>query len=177
MFVRQAVAHGSAGSRVGPALAGLIALAAASGCVERTLWIDSQPRGARVTINGHPAGVTPTGPIRFDHYGTYEIMLERDGYEPLVSTRKLAAPWYDRFPLDFFVECLWPGRITVRREYTFALRPVSRPDRAKLIERATRSAVQFKTQGGSQPQGGHGPKVTDPRSRTQGRKNPAAKLD
>ena len=122
------------------ALAALAALA--GGCVERTLMIDSQPQGARVTINGHPAGVTPTGPIRFDHYGVYEILLERDGSVPLEISLKLRAPWHGRFPLDFFAEVLWPFRIRDERKHTFKLAPLGPLDRKKLLDNANRARVK-----------------------------------
>ncbi len=141
MIARRRVPRKRLGARAGAALTVLLA----TGCVDRALFIDSSPPGARVTINGHPAGVTPTGPVRFDHYGTYEILLERDGYVPLERAERLATPWHGRFPLDFFAEVLWPGRIVDHRRFRYELTPLAPmtpAERKELIQNARKAKAE-----------------------------------
>lgn len=114
----------------------LLILVNLSGCVQRFIEVTSEPPGARVTINGYDVGVTPTGPVYFDYYGEYEILLEKNGYEPLLQREHLKTPWHSRFPLDFFTECLWPGKITDRRLLKYRLKPATDTDRKGLIKRA-----------------------------------------
>lgn len=109
---------------------------ALNGCVRRVLAIDSHPPGARVTVNGHNVGTTPTGPIPFQHYGRYEIIVERDGYLPLRVSENIRAPWYTRFPVDLFTELLWPGRIQDRHALSYRLQPAVAPNRSKVLRRA-----------------------------------------
>jgi len=89
----------------------------ATGCVQRALIIKSDPTGAPVYVNGEHAGHTP---LRhpFVTYGVYKIhvgplrdekgMLLHESAEREVPVR---APWYQKIPLDFFAEVLWPGTI------------------------------------------------------------------
>ena len=61
-------------------------------------------------------GRTPAQ-IRFEHYGTYEVLLHparSEGEEIYASVARevtLRAPWYQWFPLDIFSEYLWPFTI------------------------------------------------------------------
>lgn len=62
-------------------LALLLAASALLGCsTKRELYITSEPRGARVWVNGEDKGRTPIA-IPFVHYGTFGIRLEKKGYE------------------------------------------------------------------------------------------------
>lgn len=61
----------------------LVALAAGllAGCsTQRTLVLDSDPPGARVWVNGEDKGVAPVA-VPFVHYGTFDVRLEKKGYE------------------------------------------------------------------------------------------------
>lgn len=114
----------------------LLCLVIFSGCVQRFIEVTSEPPGARVTVNGYNVGVTPTGPVYFDYYGVYEILLEKNGYEPLLQREHLKTPWHSRFPLDFFTECLWPGKIIDRHSLQYRLKPATAADRKGLSKRA-----------------------------------------
>ena len=77
------------------------------GCVERWLFIRSDPAGARVFVDGRDRGTTPVE-LPFDHYGTREILLRLKDHDSAVHIVKLDPPWYQWFPIDFVSEHLWP---------------------------------------------------------------------
>lgn len=105
------------------------------GCVERKLTINTEPQGALVTLNDEQIGVSPVT-VAFNWYGDYWVRAGKDGYETLDTHRDLKAPLHDWFPLDFFTEVLWPGRIVDSYEWTFELQPRQDPTREQLIEQA-----------------------------------------
>ena len=111
-----------------------------SGCVERQLTIHTKPAGALVTLNDEEIGVSPVT-VAFNWYGDYNVRLSKAGFETLRTHRKLKAPYYDAFPLDFFAETLWPGRIVDSYEWTFELAATEPVQREKLIQ----DARQLKT--------------------------------
>ena len=112
-----------------------LVVAACSGCISRSLLIESEPPGAQVRLNGTPVGETPVT-VSFRHYGTYDVELRKDGFETLRTQEPVDAPVYARFPLCLFTELLWPGRIRDDRYLRYKLaRPVA-PDRAGLLRRA-----------------------------------------
>jgi len=101
-----------------------------SGCVERALVIRSEPAGARVFIDGIDSGTTPIR-VPFDFYGTRDVLVRMEEDEkrgerslsPIRRNVKLTPPWYQRFPLDFVSENLWPGKLTVIHEEVFVMEP------------------------------------------------------
>ncbi len=118
------------------AVALLALLAGVGGCVERTLKISSQPPGARVFVNDEEVGVTPLK-FSFTWYGDYDVILRKTGYQTLKTHHRVAAPWFQWSPLDFFFEILWPT--TLRDEQVMpelALQPAAEPTNAELIDRA-----------------------------------------
>ena len=106
-----------------------------SGCVERTMYVKSNPAGALVYVNGDEKGRTPYIE-HFDFYGTMEFRLEKEGYEPRRELIKVKPPLYERFPLDFFFEVMIPFKITDRRTFSFDLEKTQGADPDKLLERA-----------------------------------------
>jgi hypothetical protein len=110
----------------------IIALAAlGSGCVRRTLTITSEPPGALCLVNGREIGRTPVT-VDFLHYGEYDVQLTKDGYEPLLTSGKADAPWWDIIPMDLVAEIGEP-HADVRWHYVMEPRLT---DRAALVERA-----------------------------------------
>ena len=75
------------------------AIVAAGGCLERKLQITSEPAGALCWVNDREVGVTPLD-VEFTYYGTYEVRLKKDGYEPLVTKARAHQPVYEYPPLD-----------------------------------------------------------------------------
>jgi hypothetical protein len=104
---------------------------AAGGCLERELVVDSNPDGALVYMNDQEVGRTP---IRreFRWYGTYDVVVRKEGYEPLRTKTPVIAPAWLWVPFDFFVEIM-PFRFTdthrVRYELKAAGESTVDPDR------------------------------------------------
>ena len=113
-------------------LAGLLGL---FGCVERKLTINTNPSGALVLLNDEEIGVSPAT-VLFNWYGDYNVTIRKPGCDTLQTHRKLAPPWYDYFPFDFFAEILYPGRIVDSYEWSFDLAPKKEIDRNELIQAA-----------------------------------------
>lgn len=92
------------------------------GCVHRRLTITSNPPGARVLLDGEEIGETPTA-VDFTHYGTRELVLQKDGYETLKTLQTVPPPWYQVLPFEFFADNLLPFQLTNRHEFNFQLHP------------------------------------------------------
>src|SRR5687767_15636766 len=94
-------------------------LALSVGCAQRELTINSEPQGALVYLNGQEVGRTP---MKYDFrwYGDYDVILRRDGYETLKTSRKIPTPLYGIPPFDLGAEMFGAKD---KREWTFALQP------------------------------------------------------
>ena len=106
-----------------------------TGCVERKLTINTEPQGAIVTLNDEEIGTSPVT-VGFEWYGDYSVRVAKPGYETLKTHRELKAPLRDKFPFDFFAQCLTPKRIVDSYEWTFALEEKKPIDKDKLIKEA-----------------------------------------
>lgn len=106
-----------------------------AGCVERKLTINTEPQGALVLLNDEQIGTSPVT-VDFNWYGDYYVRARREGYETLAIHRDLPRPWHDYFPLDFFAQVLYPGRIVDTYEWTFELAPRKDMTREELLENA-----------------------------------------
>src|SRR5262245_48485415 len=116
------VAQGKLGRRLACVpLAGIAAIL--PGCLKRTIAISSDPPGALVWLNDVEVGRTPLE-TDFTFYGTYDVRIRKEGYEPLVTTREARTPIYEIPPLDGVTEAI-PGTHSVRIEWFFALAPTA----------------------------------------------------
>ena len=113
----------------------VLSSAALAGCVERRIWIDSDPPGALVWLNDRELGRTPVS-VAVVHDGVYDLRLEKDGFQPLVTPATAEGPVWDGFPIDFIVEVM-PVDAKVDTRWRFTLHPREEGD-AALIERAER---------------------------------------
>ncbi|MHC4165750.1 MAG: PEGA domain-containing protein [Planctomycetota bacterium] len=120
----------------------LVAVLAASGCVERKLTINTEPQGALVVLNDEEIGESPTT-VNFDWYGHYNIRISKEGYETLSTHRELKAPLHDEFPFDFFAQIVNPNRIVDSYEWTFELSPRRQISREELIQKAQEAKEQL----------------------------------
>jgi len=114
-----------------------ITLLTVAGCgVERVMTIDSDPPGALVYLNDTEVGRTPLK-RDFTWYGKYDVILRKEGYQPLQAKTDVNAPWWQWVPFDFFAE-LSPVRLTDRQHLHYALTPASTQpaDANALIDRA-----------------------------------------
>jgi hypothetical protein len=119
-------------------LAALLAVAIATtcGCVRRVMLIQSDPQGALVSVDRTVVGHTPVA-VPFTYYGTREIRLEKDGFEPLTAQQRVVAPWYEIPPISFFSNHFAFREIRDTRAFDFRMRPKTITDESQLIERAT----------------------------------------
>ena len=114
----------------------VIGLAAAvlTGCgTERRIFITSEPTGALVHLNDIDVGFTPVE-VDFTWYGEYDVRLEKDGFEPILTTAIAKAPLYETPVID-----LAAGLIPVRKkshiDWHYELQPAN-DDPDAVVERA-----------------------------------------
>jgi len=97
----------------------------AAGCrsrpLQRTLIVTSEPPGARVWVNDVEIGRTPAE-AAFRFYGTYDVRLEREGYEPVHEGRKARAPLQEQVGIDILA-LLSPFRFEDEVRWHFELEP------------------------------------------------------
>lgn len=105
------------------------------GCVERQLTINTVPSGALVELNDEQIGLSPVM-VNFNWYGDYNVVIRKEGFETLKTHRELKGPWYDKFPFDFFAQCLNPKKIIDKYEWTFELEPKKEVNRDQLLQDA-----------------------------------------
>jgi hypothetical protein len=116
----------------------LTASLAVTGCygqVQRTITIDSEPRGALCWLNDSEVGRTPVT-VPFTWYGTYGVRLESPGYEAMETTAKVGAPAFQWIGADLFFETVIPGVHTDAHEFRYALKKAEPTDTISLRERA-----------------------------------------
>lgn len=94
-------------------------LAFGAGCVRRVVQITSDPEGAVVWMNDREVGSTPCE-VEILHYGTYDVRVEKPGWEPVMTGRSAKAPIWDLPGPDFFAE-LVPAEIESRNVWHFQL--------------------------------------------------------
>ena len=87
----------------------ILIIASLVGCVKRRISISSNPQGALVWVNDREVGRTP---IEFDflYYGEYDLRLEKEGFEPIMTTRWAKTPVWDLPFVDLFTEIVAPNR-------------------------------------------------------------------
>ena len=93
----------------------------ATGCVRRSMSIQTDPPGALVYLNGEEAGRTPLQ-RDFLWYGTYDVVIRKEGAETLRTRQRVIAPWWQWPPFDLFAE-LFP--LDDKRSYQYTLTPAA----------------------------------------------------
>ena len=118
-------------SRLGILSVAMIGLTAfAGGCVKKTLTIDSQPQGALVVLNECEVGRTPVT-VPFVWYGSYEIILSKEGYDTQVIHQRIFAPPHQWLGVDLITEALIPMEFKDEKHFKYTLdktKPVRRDD-------------------------------------------------
>jgi hypothetical protein len=131
---------------------GTLAISAVStfvstGCVKRRIAIETNPPGALVWLNDAQVGRTPVD-VSFTHHGVYDLRIEKEGFEPLVTSANTAGPMWDEVPLDFVMELL-PGDFDVSVRWTFTL--VARDDsETALLARAATMRGRVRAEAGAE---------------------------
>lgn len=105
-------------------LTALLALSAATGCVERRFVINSTPTGALVYYNGNYLGPTPVDAYLI-YYGKQEFVLQKEGYETLKVVQHYNPPWFDWPGIDFITENLYPFKLRDVRKFCFNMKPLA----------------------------------------------------
>jgi hypothetical protein len=127
--------------RLAASLASLAAAAAMPGCLKRTIAITSDPDGALVWLNGVEVGRTPLE-VDFTFYGTYDVSLRKEGYEPVMTTRVASPPLFEIPPIDALAEAI-PGTHPVVVEWFFALVRSPESLAKESGDRAAREAAEY----------------------------------
>ncbi len=115
-------------------MAGLITVA--SGCVTRTINIESTPSNASVYLDDKYIGESPVS-VPFTHYGTRKITVEKkdeDGRLVLkraINFEKIKPPLYEVFPFDFISEILYPGKLEDKHDFHYQLDELDLPSIAE----------------------------------------------
>ncbi|MAX25128.1 MAG: hypothetical protein CMJ19_11555 [Phycisphaeraceae bacterium] len=122
----------------------LIALAVmTTGCVQRTIKIDSTPQGALVHLNDQEVGRTPVS-VPYKFYGVYDVRLELDGYKPLWTQEEAKAPWWEAPGPDIIAEAISDAHVI--QDWHFDLEPKLAVSDAEVVQRA----AELKSQVGAQ---------------------------
>ena len=114
-----------------------------TGCVRRTISIITEPPGALVWLNDREVGRTPIE-VEFLYYGTYDVRIVKDGYEPLITFGRADAPLWDMVGIDLAAELL-PLELHSRIEWIYQLEPAMF-DEPGLIQRARDLRAQVDAQ-------------------------------
>ena len=92
-----------------------------TGCVHRSLTIQTEPPGAQVYVNDELKGHSPVT-YDFIWYGWYRVTLRKDGYQRMDDRKELRSPPYLWIPFDLAAELL-PLPIRDTRTWSYTLTP------------------------------------------------------
>lgn len=99
------------------------AAAGVPGCLKRTIHVTSEPPGALVWLNDVEVGRTPLE-TDFTYYGLYSVRIRKEGFEPVVTTKRAKAPLYEWPVVDLAAEA-WPQTIETNIRWHFDLSPTA----------------------------------------------------
>ncbi|MCA9295632.1 MAG: PEGA domain-containing protein [Phycisphaerales bacterium] len=114
------------------AVAALMAGAGLTGCARKTITVTTEPPGALVWLNDREIGRSPVS-VEFYDYGTYDVRLELDGYEPMMTFGVADPPPWDLPGPDLVFEAV-PGA-SVNRHWHYDLEPAI-DNTPQLLDRA-----------------------------------------
>ncbi|HLF93758.1 MAG TPA: PEGA domain-containing protein [Planctomycetota bacterium] len=118
----------------------------AGGCVERFIYVKSDPPGATVTLDDQELGKTPLE-IPYTWYGKRILAVELKGRVPVRETIALNPPWWQYFPLDFITDVLFPFTLTDRAEFAYVLEEPAFSDRE--LEEVKKRAAELREKAGA----------------------------
>ena len=117
--------------RMAPLICCLLLLS--TGCVRRTITVRTEPPGALIHLNDQEIGRSPVT-VPFTFYGTYDVRVEKQGYETLQVPGVAKGPWWESPIIDLFAE-LGPDRV-VRVEWDYKLTKSNPTNTEGLLDRA-----------------------------------------
>jgi hypothetical protein len=127
--------------------AGLLVIAALTGCVERQMIITTDPPGA-IAFDEQGVGISSTPADRsFVYYGKYRFKIVRDGYETLIVEEDVRPPWYEWLGLDFISENVVPWTIRDIRRFHYQLQPLQVVPELTVLQQGTALRERGKTIG------------------------------
>lgn len=97
------------------------------------MHITSEPEGALVYLNDDEVGKTPVD-VEFTYYGTYDVRLEKEGYQALWTMQEAVAPWWETIGPDLVGEAIPNNKVELK--WHFKLEPRAIDDETAVIERA-----------------------------------------
>src|ERR1700733_9560883 len=80
-------------------------IALTTGCITRLVTVQSNPSGALVYLNGEEVGRTPVT-REFQWYGTYDVIIRKDGYQTIKTSAAVSAPFWQFIPFDLLTDLL-----------------------------------------------------------------------
>lgn len=110
-----------------------LAVLAAAGCVQRRIFVTSEPPGAEVWLNDVDVGLTPVE-VDFTYFGVYDVRLRKDGFEPISTSAKAKAPPHE-WPGLSFLALLVPTTKKTEIRWHYDLEPADN-DPDALLARA-----------------------------------------
>ncbi len=96
-----------------------VALLCGAGCTQRTIEVTSEPPGALVWINDAEVGRTPLQ-ADFRFFGTYDVRVRLDGYEPIYAGMKAQTPLHEQPGIDLLAA---PSNLKTLVQWHFVLVP------------------------------------------------------
>lgn len=128
-------------------------------CSQRTLSITSQPEGAMVWLNDVEVGRTPVD-VDFKWFGTYDVRVVKEGYEPLLTSREAVAPPHEYPVLDLITA---PLPLHTRLAWHFDLTPTAESiDKLAAERELLDRAAAMRTAAGPAPARGDAPATDAP---------------
>jgi len=113
----------------------------AIGCVHRVMNFQTNPPGAVVYLNDREIGRTPFK-REFLWYGTYDVVIRKDGYQTLKTVAYVIAPFWQFVPLDALTDFM---PLYDQHYINFALKPETPVDPQALIARAQAMRADLQT--------------------------------
>jgi hypothetical protein len=102
-----------------------------TGCVQRQMTVVSEPSGALVYMNDREIGRTPFT-RNFQWYGTYDVVLRKDGYQTQKTSADVFPPFWQFPPLDAVTDFL---PLKDAHTIKLTLRPEQPVDPVALMQR------------------------------------------
>lgn len=103
-----------------------------AGCIERKLFVRTDPPAADFYFNDKNIGQTPID-FDFEWYWTHDVRVEKSGYEPIEEDVIIKAPPYLWIPVDLLIEIL-PFKVKDYRYLDYKLKKIEEPQPQEMNE-------------------------------------------
>jgi hypothetical protein len=114
--------------------AGLVILISlCTGCIRRTIMVQTDPPGALIHLNDQEIGRSPVT-VPFTFYGTYDVRIEKQGFATMQTAGVAEGPWWEAPIVDLIAE-LGEDRV-VQIQWNYKLKKTDLSDTKGLLDRA-----------------------------------------